>query len=86
MESIIQKFFEIYLSENPASIFLPKKEKLDREWELFNLFINTLSGKEKELFCEYANLRTEKEHESVNTAYVLGFKNAVKLITECLKE
>ena len=86
MDSIIGKFFDLCVNEEGESLFLPKKENLDREWELFHLFAETLPFEKKELFLEYAQLRTEKETSSQQTAYKLGFKTAIRLLTETLKE
>ena len=86
MQDIIQKLYDIHLKDDSYLLGIPNKENLNKEWELYNYLYKNLSTEYKDLFLQYANLRTERQSEETKNAYTNGFKVAIKLIIESSHE
>lgn len=86
MDKVIEKFYEIYLDDEAFLVNITDKEKAKEEWGLYNvLYENTPKEYRKDLL-KYIRLRGEREKEELKEVFIRGFKTAVSLRTEALKE
>lgn len=86
MEKIIENLYNIHITKENFPFGVPNKEQENREWELYNNLYEKLSGDERAMFLEYAELRAERQKEERQAVYMYGFKTAIRLIIESLKE
>ena len=86
MEKIIEKLYEIHLNEEQYPFGIVDKESIQKEYDLYFFLSQTLSGDDKEHFSEYANLNDERHKMELKAMYEYGFKTAVKLFLETIKE
>lgn len=86
MENIIEKLYQIHLDADIFSFSFLNKEATEKEWQLYHYLYRNLSGDIKKAFLEYVETKTVRQNEESKKAYVQGFKNALKLITEALKD
>lgn len=85
MESIIDKLYDL---EVDISSFLEliSKEDIKRESIAYAHLYKNLPQKEKEIFAEYLQLKSDRHKEELKTAYKLGFKSAIKIAMEMMKD
>ena len=85
MQKLIHKLFDSYIKETPFP--LPKNnDTYKEEWEFFNrLYAESLEPL-KQAFLDYVKLRDAREKLEQYECYKEGFKTAVRLITESLKD
>ena len=86
MNKVIEKFYKIYLDEEAFLVSMVDKEKAKEEWELYNVLYENLSEEHKKELLKYIHLRGDREKEELKEAFVRGFKTAVRLWAEALKE
>ena len=86
MNKVIEKFYKIYLDEEAFLVSMIDKEKAKEEWERYNVLYENLSEEHKKELLKYIHLRGDREKEELKEAFVRGFKTAVRLWTEALKE
>ena len=86
MEGIIEKIYELHVRTQDFPFGASHKEELDEEWKLYDVLYNDLPAEYKELFRKYVNLRGVRQERELKSSYEYGFKTAVKLLTEALKE
>lgn len=86
MENIIEKLYALHLDTDSTTLGIPNKESLDAEWKLYDFLYENLADECKKSFSQYANLRNERAEEECKSAYKAGFKTALRLILESVKE
>lgn len=86
MEKIIEKLYDFHINTSNFPFGKPCKENMDREWELYNFLFENLSEEHRKIFLEYVELHGIRQNEESKVVYEYGFKTAVRLITESLKE
>ena len=86
MNKIIEQICKIQLEENPCLFTPENREQSKKEWGLYDELYSGLSGEIKTKFLEYTNLCAERHAEGVRFAYEKGFKDAIRLLLESLKE
>ena len=85
MEQIIDKLYELSLN-TPQHFDVFDKETIDKEWRCYDYLYKNLNEKCKKVFIEYLELRSSRNSRELQIAYESGFKTAVQLFTEALKE
>lgn len=86
MDDIFEKLYAIHLETESFPHGKPNKEEMDEEWELYQFLYDNLIGNQRQAFLRYAELvaaRQEREREAV---YEYGFKAAIKLFVQSLKD
>jgi hypothetical protein len=86
MENIIEKLYDLHLKVETFPFGQTNAEDTNREWRLYDYLYKTLNGELKKMFCEYARLNGTRHSEEAKNAYMYGFKTAITLIAEALKE
>ena len=86
MDKIIDKLYDLHLNTEPFPFGVGTKENSIEEWQLYNFLYKNLSPEHKRAFLRYVELYGNRESEEVMLAYKLGFKTAIKLFVESLKE
>ena len=85
METIIDKLFQLSSKSSQTFGFFDK-EATDKECEFFDYLFNNLSPEHKNIFSKYIELRGIRAANELQAAYESGFKTAVRLFIEALKE
>ena len=86
MEFIIDELFEVYRKKTEFPFGKPNKQELLREFELYETIMEELSKEVKDTFREYAELCCLRSSEEIKQSYINGFKTAVQLFLETMKE
>ena len=86
MDDIFKKLYDLHLITSATPFGQVDKETLDEEWRLYHFLYENLSKENKQAFSEYTNLRETRQNEETKAAYIYGFKTAIQLIIESLKE
>ncbi|MBQ8352671.1 MAG: hypothetical protein IJY34_02640 [Clostridia bacterium] len=82
MEKIIDKLCETFLDQESLQVAGQNPIKMRREWELYEFLYKNAPDEYK----EYVNLRSERQVEELKIAYKQGFKIAMRLVLESVKE
>ncbi len=86
MEDMIEKLYELHVSTNTFPFGVPNKEEMDEEWKIYNFLYGMLCEPYKGEFSKYAELCKKREDAEYKAAYEYGFKAAIKIIIQGLKE
>nr|MBR6778423.1 hypothetical protein [Clostridia bacterium] len=86
MEDIIEKLYEAHLKTESFPFGKPNKEDMMEEWELYNLLYESLLPEQKKSFLRYVDLRGVRQNQELKSSYECGFKTAVKLFVQSMKE
>ncbi len=85
MENLLDKISAFYL-ETADYALIPTNTEVDKEWELYSILYEHLSEEYRNILLEYIHIRGTRRCEEIKTAYKQGFKAAIHLFTESLKE
>ena len=86
MEKIIEKLYQIHLQEEDFSLGIVDREKMQKEYDAYCALSQTLPTFMKGQLSEFSNLNEERHKAELQSAYELGFKTAIKLILEGVKD
>ena len=86
MEKIIEKFYNLHLEEEQFPFGVADKESMEKEYDIYCMLAQTLPQFMKQQLSEYATLNEERHKRELQVAYEYGFKTAMKLILESVKE
>ncbi len=86
MGDIFEKLYAIHLDTENFPYGKPNKEETDEEWELYQFLYEHLADNHKKAFLRYAELITERQDRERRAVYEYGFKTAVKLFIQSLKD
>ena len=86
MEKIIKKLYEIDLNHQLLQVLQSDRDKAIKEWDCYNDLFEKIPQECKNLFLRYINLRANRECKELEKAYEYGFKTAMKLLLESVKE
>ena len=86
MEKIIKKLYDLHLQEEQYPFGVVDKENMRKEYEAYCTLAQTLAPLMKEKLSEYVNLNNERHKTELMAVYEFGFKTAMKLVLECVKE
>ena len=86
MEKLIEKLFNLHNKMEEISFPEHDKEEMNREIQLYDFLYESMSEQNHALFLEYIRIRERRQAQDVQVAYEQGFKTAIKLIFEALKE
>lgn len=86
MDDILNKLYELHLKSTAFPLGKIDKNILDEEWQLYHFLYENLSDEHKKVFSRYTNLKEIRQNEETQAAYVSGFKAAIQLIINSLKE
>ena len=86
MNKIVEKFYELHLQEEQFPFGVVDKESMQKEYEAYCMLSQTLSPSMKNMLSEYVNLNDERHKAELKAMYKYGFKTAIQLIFESLKE
>jgi hypothetical protein len=86
MEKIIEKLYELHVKEEPEVFTMTDREKMQREYDTYLAFSQILLPHMREELREYVNLNEERHKDELQKAYTNGFKAAIKLVLEGIKE
>ena len=85
MQDLIEQLYEVHLKNADYPLGVYDRELTKEEWETYLDLIDNLPNKLKEKFLRYNELSNVRHAEETKNAYKYGFKNAVCLLTEALK-
>lgn len=86
MENIIEKLYDLHIRTNPQPFGFIPAEKTKQESQLYCFLYETLSEKDKKIFFNYMDLLNTRHNTQLQAAYTYGFKAAMKLILQSIKE
>lgn len=86
MTDMIDKLYEMHIKTEQFPLGLPDKEKEREECEKYMFLLENLDGERKAAFCKYVELRGLRQCEELQKVYEYGFKAAMRLWMEGLKE
>ena len=86
MEKMIERLYQAHLQEEQLPFGVPNREKQQKECEIYCTFSEDLPQPMKALLKEYDSLIEERHKAELQAAYEYGFKAAVKLILEGIKD
>ena len=86
MENIIDKLFEMSFNAEEFFVGEINKDTHKKEWELYMALHEKLLLEDKKMFSTYANLCNERHKEEILMAYKHGFKTAINMILESIKQ
>lgn len=86
MEKIIEKLYNLHLEEEQFPFGVADKESMEKEYDIYCMLAQTLPPFMKQQLSEYATLNEERHKTELKAAYEYGFKTAMKLILESVKE
>ena len=85
MSKILNALFEVDKENISTPANQPKREDVNLEWELFHNIYEELPENKRELFLTYVRLRDTRENIEQRACYQHGFKTAIRLLNESLK-
>lgn len=86
MEKIIEKLYDLHLQEEQFPFGIADKERMQKEYETYCTLSQTISPLIKKQLSEYVSLNDERHKAELKAMYVYGFKTAIRLILEGVKE
>ena len=86
MDKVIEKLYNLHLEEEQFPFGVVDKESMEKEYDTYCMLAQTLPKFMKQQLSEYANLNDERHKRELQAAYEYGFKTAMKLILESVKE
>ena len=86
MEKMIEKFYQLHLQEEQFPFGITDREKMEKEYDAYIMLSQTLPKFMKEQLSEYVNLSDERHKAELQAAYEYGFKTAIKLMLESVKD
>ena len=86
MEKIIEKLFGLRISEEGYLFSEPGKENLTEENRLYEFLYDNLEEEKREVFVRYVREAALGHGREVRAAYMEGFKTAVRLGIESLRD
>ena len=86
MEDMIEKLYNLHVSTNNFPFGKPNKEVMDEEWKIYSFLYGALCEPYKGEFLRYADLCRSRQEEEYKAAYEYGFKTAINIIIQGLKE
>ncbi len=86
MEKIIEKLFQLQLNNELFLVGACNKEDTDQECKLYSELYDMLPQENKNKFFQYVNLCGVRHTEELKIAYKNGFKTAIKMLLEALKD
>lgn len=86
MDDIFEKMYTIHLETKSFPYGKPNKEEIDEEWELYQFLYDNLIGEQKRAFLQYAELVVARQERERKAVYEYGFKTAIKLFVQSLKD
>lgn len=86
MDKIIEKLYDLQVNTESLPFGEIDKRNFSKEWELYNFLHERLPSIFKKDFIEYVSLRENRYAKEMKEIYEQGFKTAITLITESLKQ
>ena len=86
MEKMIERLYQAHLQEEQLPFGVPNRENKQKECEIYCLLSEELPQPMRELLRDYDGLIEERHEAELQTAYEHGFKTAIKLILEGVKD
>ena len=86
MEKILEKIYEEILKENDGLIGKANSELVSREWKIYDEIYDRLKEEERDSFCEYINILNERHSYELKESYKQGFKTAIRIVVESMKD
>ena len=86
MEKIIEKLYQLHVQEEQYCFGVIDKEKMEKEYDAYCKLFQTLPTFMKGQLTEYSNLNEERHQAELKAAYEYGFKTAIKVVLEGIKE
>ena len=86
MEKMIEKLYQMQVEEEQFLCRVVDREKRQRECDAYLMFSQTLPQFMRGQLTEYIDLCDERHKAELQAAYEYGFKTAIKLVLESLKD
>ena len=86
MKKWIEKLFDLHIKTETFPVGIPDKENINSEWRLYEFLLENLTDDNKKILTEYNNLTSMRHGKELEAVYKQGFKTAVCLLLEALKE
>lgn len=86
MENIIEHLFKVHMETDSHPLGKIDKEKNRTEYTLYQCLIDELGAEHKEKFRKYVNVCIEQKDEELKAMYEYGFKAAVRMFLEAIKD
>lgn len=86
MENIIETLYDLHIRTNPQPFGFISPEQTKQESQLYCFLYENLLEKDKKIFFNYMDLLNTRHNTQLQEAYAYGFKTAMKLILQSIKE
>ena len=86
MDKIIERLYELHIKEEGEVFAMADKGKIQKEYDIYLSLSAILLPHMREELREYSELNEERHKEELKKAYENGFKTALALILEGVKE
>ena len=86
MKDIIEKFYQVYIEKEAFLTGGIDKEKTNEEWKSYEILYESLTVEQEKKFLKYLRLRGDRQANELKKVFAEGFKTAIRLWTESLKE
>ena len=86
MENILEKLYDLHIKMEDCPYGKTNHEDESREWQLYHYLYQNFSLEDRKIFSEYINLNENRHKGELKSVYEYGFKTAIQLIVEALKD
>ena len=86
MKDIIEKLYETYIETEAFLMGDIDKEKTSEEWKVYEILYESLTAEQEKKFLKYIRLRGDRQAKEMKKVFAEGFKTAIRLWTESLKQ
>ena len=86
MQKILEDLYDLHIRSATYPFGIPNKEMMEEESQLYYDLCTNLSAPLKKKLLKYLDLNGARVNNQLKGAYEYGFKIAIQLITESLKE
>ena len=86
MEKIIEKLYQLYIQEEGFSFGVVDREKMQKEYDAYCGLSQILPAFMRGQLEEYSSLNEDRRQAELQAAYKCGFKTAIKMILEGVKD
>ena len=86
MKKTIEKLYELHTKEHALPFGKPDKVRLNEECLLYDNLYEELEGELKKQFIRYLSVLQERHSQELRAVYEYGFKDAIQLWEQSLRE
>ena len=84
--NLIEHIYEAVLKNAPYPLATLNKEDINLECELYEELREPLSKEQRDLLASYMRLHDQRFNAEIRETFTLGFKTAIQLIMQTIKD